>query len=223
MLAHDKNRKYRNRSPRKFFESHLSIWAKNDVGVEMVFACCFPCFLPSLLHCKATEHYRLWGTSSSRPNNFAVLRCLPKIGHWSSRISVHPRVWCGWPNSHIEMQRLWMSDAAGYSSRSTIFLLMFSMMSLSASSGIQVCTKLSISSVWILYKNIVRSLTKQGLATGFHRAQSRHATAGTRPLSWCPPWAWYILEHSLHLRLVSRSGVTHDAIPNLHISCKDDL
>ena len=37
-----------------------------------------------------------------------------------------------------------MSDAAGYSSMSTIFLFKFSMMSLSASSGIQVCTKLSI-------------------------------------------------------------------------------
>ena len=44
--------------------------------------------------------------------------------------------------ARIEMARLWIIEAAGYSSKSTIFLLMFSMINLSASSGIHVCTNL---------------------------------------------------------------------------------
>ena len=45
-------------------------------------------------------------------------------------------------NELIDMQRLWMMDAAGYSSKSTMFLLIFSMISFSASGGIHVWTKL---------------------------------------------------------------------------------
>lgn len=45
-------------------------------------------------------------------------------------------------NTLMDMQRLWTTDAAGYSSKSTIFLFIFSMISLSASGGIHVWTKL---------------------------------------------------------------------------------
>ena len=47
------------KSPCEFFESHLSIRAKNDVGMEIVFSCCLASFLPFLLHGKTAEHYRL--------------------------------------------------------------------------------------------------------------------------------------------------------------------
>jgi hypothetical protein len=83
----------------------------------------------------------------------AVPIAFPSLGafHRSATIQTNPvtmvslheyclRIIPGYRNRDvlIETQRLWISEAAGYSSRSTMFLLMFSMISLSASSGIQV-------------------------------------------------------------------------------------
>jgi hypothetical protein len=47
-----------------------------------------------------------------------------------------------------------MIVAAGYSSRSTWFLLMFSMISLFASSGIHVCTNLHESGSYIIKRRV---------------------------------------------------------------------
>ena len=129
-------------SPSKFFEGNLSIWTEDDVGVKVIFSSIFSCFLPSFLHCKSAKHDGFWGTSCGRSNYFTFLRSLPKIRNyrWTMRY-LRSRTNCKL-DVLIDMQRLWMMDAAGYSSKSTMFLLIFSMISLSASGGIHVWTKL---------------------------------------------------------------------------------
>lgn len=178
--------------PSKFFEGNLSIWTEDDVGVIVIFSSIFTCFLPSFLHCKSTKHDGLRGTSCGRPNYFSFLRSFPKIRNyrWSmrylrSRINFKSIVL-------IDMQRLWMTDAAGYSSISTMFLFIFSMISLSASGGIHVWTKLLRNGIGIKRnKRWMSSLTMQGSAADCRQEHFRHEgvdmlpSMKSRPRAWC--------------------------------------
>ena len=83
-------------------------------------------------------------------------------------------------NVLIDMQRLWMTDAAGYSSKSTMFLLMFSMISFSASGGIHVWTKLLHGGIYIKRNKKIKVIT--------HDARFRSGLPSRALSSWR---SWY--------------------------------
>lgn len=127
--------------PSKFLESYLSVCAEDNVGVVVVLSSGLARLLPAFLHCQTTQQDSLGRSSSGSTEYLRIFGGVPKLCNWSKtdQLLTH----CEKKRYPLmEMQRLWMILAAGYSSKSTIFLLIFSKISLSACSGIHVWTNL---------------------------------------------------------------------------------